>query len=163
MQDHCHDPGTISDVFNSSCYHLLLKWHVSLNRKVCKHRFFAEDTNIALGVSTDGFAPFKKHLQTAWPLLIYNYNLPPNICFHLKHIICLGVIPRPSKPHDFDSYLWPPVEELLQLEMGVAAFNGMSNKAISLCAFLILVFGDIPAISSIPATMGPQPFNVATD
>jgi hypothetical protein len=153
-RDHHHEPGTTSDVFDGSCYRSLLKRHVSLNGKTCKHRFFAENTDIALGLSTDGFAPFKKRSQTAWPLLVYNYNLPPDIRFHLEHIICLGVIPGPSKPHDFDSYLWPLVEELLRLEMGIAAFDGVSNKAISLHAFLILVFGDIPAISMVMRMKG---------
>jgi hypothetical protein len=121
---------------------------------MCRHRFFAEDTDIALGLSTDGFAPFKKRSQTAWPLLIFNYNLPPDIRFHLEHVICLGVVPGPRKPHSFDSFLWPLVEELLRLEMGIAAFDGLSNKAIALRAFLILVFGDIPAISMVMKMKG---------
>jgi hypothetical protein len=153
-RDHQHEPGITNDVFDGSCYRSLLNRRVSLNGKLCKHRFFAEDTDIALGLSTDGFAPFKKRSQTAWPLLIYNYNLPPDVRFHMEHVICLGVIPGPSKPHDFDSFLWPLVEELLRLEMGVAAFDGVSNKVISLRAFLILVFGDIPAISMVTRMKG---------
>jgi hypothetical protein len=153
-RDHRHDPNQNSDVFDGTCYRSLLKKHVSLNGKMCRHRFFAEDTDIALGLSTDGFAPFKKRSQTAWPLLIFNYNLPPDIRFHLEHVICLGVVPGPRKPHSFDSFLWPLVEELLRLEMGIAAFDGLSNKAIALRAFLILVFGDIPAISMVMKMKG---------
>jgi hypothetical protein len=154
VRDHQHNPGVTSDVFDGSCYQSLLNQHVSLNGKKCKHRFFADDTDIALGLSTDGFAPFKKRTQTAWPLLVYNYNLPPDVRFHLEHIICLGVVPGPRKPHDFDSFLWPLVEELLRLEMGVAAHDDVSERPIVLRAFLILVFGDIPAISMVMRMKG---------
>jgi hypothetical protein len=42
-------------------------------------KYFKDDRDMALGLSTDVFAPFKKHKLTAWPLIIFNYNLPPEI------------------------------------------------------------------------------------
>ena len=38
---------------------------------------FSDECDIALGLLTDGFAPFKKHNKTCWPIILFNYNLPP--------------------------------------------------------------------------------------
>jgi hypothetical protein len=151
---HEHEEGIIRDVFDCHCYRSLLPRRVEVNGKKCQHRFFSDGRDVALGFSTDGFAPFKKRKQTAWPLLIFNYNLPPEIRFHMENIICLGVVPGPRKPHDFDSFLWLLVEELLRLELGVAAHDGASDQAFALRAFLILVFGDIPAVSMVMSMKG---------
>jgi hypothetical protein len=64
------------------------------------------------------------------------------------------VIPGPKKPSDFDSFLWPLVQELLQLEIGVSAFNEITKDVFLLHAYLIVVFGDIPAISMIMRMKG---------
>ena len=81
--------------------------------------FFSDPRDIALGLSTDGFGPFKKRNKTARPLIIFNYNLPPKERFRKENI----TIPGPKKPADMDSFLWPLVQELLQLEIGVSAFD----------------------------------------
>ena len=52
-------------------------------------------------------------------------------------------------PEDFDSFLWPFVKEMLRLAIGVHAYDILSDDFFALRAFLILVFGDIPAISMI--------------
>ena len=89
--------------------------------------FFSDPRDIALGLSTDGFGPFKKCTKTAWPLIIFNYNLPPKERFKKENIISLGTIPGPKKPGDMDSFLWPLVQELLQLEIGVSAFDSIAQ------------------------------------
>ncbi|KAG5634166.1 hypothetical protein H0H81_003090 [Sphagnurus paluster] len=73
------DPMTIKDVFDGSHYSSLRKTNVKINGRVRPYKHFWDDRDIALGLSTDGFAPFKKWKATAWPLLIFNYNLPPEI------------------------------------------------------------------------------------
>ncbi|KAF7348742.1 hypothetical protein MVEN_01393300 [Mycena venus] len=92
--------------------------------------------------------------KTCWPLILFNYNLPPEIRFHLKHILCVGVIPGPKKPQDADSFLWPLIEELLKLELGVSAFDISASEKFALRAYLTTVFGDIPAISMIMRMKG---------
>jgi Transposase family tnp2 len=52
-----------------------------------------------------------------------------------------------KKPCDLDSFLWPLVQELLQLEMGVSAFDAITKAVFLLHAYLIVVFGDIPAVT----------------
>ena len=144
--DHQFNPPTITDVFDGSHYHTLLNTFVTVADQQLPFLFFNDPRDVALGLSTDGFGPFKHRQQTAWPLLIFNYNLPPEVRFNKKHVISLGVIPGPKKPGDIDSFLWPLVQELLQLMLGVQAYDALSRSVYLLRAYLILVFGDIPAV-----------------
>ena len=105
-------------------------------------------------MSTDGFAPFRRRKKTCWPLLLYNYNLPPEIRFHLQYILCIGIIPGPNKSKDFDSFFWPAVKELLKLAMGIRVFDVAQSELFPLRAYLILVFGDIPALSMVMRIKG---------
>jgi Transposase family tnp2 len=81
-----------------------------------------------------------------WPLILFNYNLPPEDQFHISNIISLGIILGPKKPVNMDSFLWPLVEEMLELVAGVIAFDLLSLSAFVLHAYIIIVFGDIPAV-----------------
>ena len=50
---------------------------------------FSDEQDIALSLLTDGFAPFKQCDKMCWPVIIFNYNLPPNIRFQKKYCIHL--------------------------------------------------------------------------
>lgn len=121
--EHKHDPNKITDIFDSSDYLCLKTEHVVVGGKQHTHKFFNDARDIALGLSMDGFTPFRRRKHTCWPIILFNYNLPPDIRFHLEYILCVAVIPGPKKPKDFDSFLWPLVQELLELEIGVRAFD----------------------------------------
>ncbi|GBE87125.1 hypothetical protein SCP_1003720 [Sparassis crispa] len=153
-EEHKHDLNVIKDVFDSEIYRSLCGQPVIVNGKPLKHRYFEDSRDIALGLSTDGFAPFKRRKQTAWPLIAYNYNLPPEVRFHKKNIIPIAVIPGPKKLANFDSFLWPLAEEMLRLAVGVRAWDVLTAAMFVLHAFLILVGGDIPAISMIMCMKG---------
>jgi hypothetical protein len=114
-----HAEDKMKDIFDGSNYRSLLERKVNINNHALKHLFFGGHRDIALGYSTDGYSPHKRKAKTAWPLIIYNYNLPPEERFHDDNIIVLGVIPGPKKPHDFDSFAWPMMEELLALAVGI--------------------------------------------
>jgi hypothetical protein len=58
-QIHKHTPGMKSDVFDGSNYCSLCKQQVKFQGKYLNHRYFADRCDVALGLSTDGFAPFK--------------------------------------------------------------------------------------------------------
>ena len=139
----------ITDIWDGSVYRELKSRVIHINGKRSKATYFSDPHDLALGLTTDGFAPWKRRKYTAWPLLIINYNLPPDKRFHKKHIIALSVIPGPKKPKDVDSFLFPLVEELLELSQGVRAFDASTGHYFRLRAFLILAFGDIPAVSLI--------------
>jgi hypothetical protein len=149
-----HNPTKIQDIFDGKLYRLLLGKHVRSKDRPQRHTYFDDLRNIALGLSTDGYAPFKRWKKTAWPLLLFNYNLPPDIRFHDENILFLGVIPGPNKPHDFDSFIWPLLEELLQLEMGVDTWDSLEKKTFKLRAFLLIVFGNIPTVSMVMRMKG---------
>jgi hypothetical protein len=144
---HHHVPGTIKDIFDGTHYRTLQTTHVTVDDKKRPYKFFSDPRDVALGLSTDGFAPFRRRQTTAWPLLLFNFNLPPEIRILIDNILCLGVIPGPKKPKDFDSFLYLLVEELLTLALGVRAYDAYLSELFRLRAYLILIFGDIPAIS----------------
>lgn len=152
--EHVHKPGTITDVMDSRSYRRLLTQKVVVDGRSLDHKYFEDKRDIALGLSTDGFAPLKRRTKTAWPLILFNYNLPPDVRNHLANILGLGVIPGPKKPVDFDSFLWPLVQEMLRLSVGVHAYDALSDSFFALRAYLIRVFGDIPAISMVMRMKG---------
>jgi len=152
--DFISEPDIIKDILDSENYMRLKKEYVMIGGIKQAHKFFSDDSEIALGLSLDGFCPFKRHNQTCWPLIIFNYNLPPEIWFLLCYILCIGVIPGPQKPKDADSFAYPLILELLELLHGIAAFDANQNELFALHAYLVTVFGDILAISMIMCMKG---------
>lgn len=152
--DHAPEPGVTKDIFDGTHYRNLKGKQVHIDDKPIPAWFFNDPRDIALGLSTDGFGPFKHRTQTSWPIIIFNYNLPPDVRFHLRNIISVGNIPGPRKPWDADSFLYPLIQEAIQLEIGVTAFDALSQSIFLLRAFLIAVFGDIPAVSMLMRIKG---------
>ena len=146
--------GVSSDIFDGAQHKTLCGTNVELDHKTFAHKYFSDHRDVALGLSTDGFAPFNKRKKTAWPLILFNYNLAPDIRFHMEHILALGVIPGPKKPKDFDSFLYPFLQELFRLMQGVRALDILTSAFFILRAYLIAVFGDIPAISMVMRMKG---------
>ena len=66
--EYVHKPGIIKDVFNGSHYQTLLDTFVPIDSS-SPFFFFSDPRDIALGLSTDGFALFKKHDKTYWPII----------------------------------------------------------------------------------------------
>ena len=151
--EYMHEPGIIKDVFDGSHYQSLLKTVVPAGVSN-PFFYFSDEHDIALGLSTDGFGPFKKHKQTCWPIILFNYNIPAEFRFQKKYCIHVATVPGPKKPWDWDSFCWPLAQELIQLEMGVKAFNGVTLSLFLLHAYLILAFGDIPAMALIMRMKG---------
>ena len=54
----------------------------------------------------------------------------------------------------FDSFLWPAVEEFLTLVLGTRAYDALLHELFLLRAHLILIGGDIPAISMVMRMKG---------
>ncbi|KAJ7100776.1 hypothetical protein B0H15DRAFT_765499, partial [Mycena belliarum] len=54
------EPGKVKDVFDGTHYKDLLRKFVTLHGVTLAHKFFSDIRDIALGVSFDGFAPFKR-------------------------------------------------------------------------------------------------------
>jgi hypothetical protein len=150
---HQHSAGKTQDVFDGSHYRSLRDQHVRLNGKKLVHKYFADPRDVALGLSADGFSPFKTCKKTVWAFVLFNYNLPPDTRFHVENILALGAI-GPKKPVDPDSFLWPAIQELLRLMVGIRAFDALTSTVFALRAFLILAFGDIPAVAMLMRMKG---------
>ena len=145
---HVHVPGVIEDVFDGSHYQSLLNTIVP-GGEDNPFLYFSDEHDIALGLSTDGFAPFKKHDKTCWPIILFNYNYHPKIWFQKKYCIHVATVLGPKKPWDWDSFCWPLIQELIQLEQGVRVFNLISWALFLLHAYLIFAFGDIHTMALI--------------
>jgi len=155
--EHKHTLGKTTDVFDSHIYRRLLGKNIDIDGKQASHEYFMDPRDVALGLSTDGFGPFKRCKTTCWPIVLFNYNLPPEVQFHSNTIIGLGTIP--GKPVDTDSFLWLAFEEFVRLQMGVKAFDSLAGELFLLQAYLILVFGDIPAMSMVMRMNGHNRFS----
>ena len=137
----------ITDIWDGKLYRDLRNRHIKVKGSYLQAKYFSDSHDLALGLTTDGFSPWRKRKYTAWPILIIVYNLAPEKRNHQKNILPVSIIPGPKKPKDIDSFLYPLVEELFQLSNGVRAFDARTGKLFCLRAFLILAFGDIPAVS----------------
>ena len=146
--------GIMQDIFDGKLYRALLETLIVIAGKKLPFHYFSDPRDIALGFSTDGVCVFKKRSKTCWPLLIYNFNLPPEVRFLIENIIPVGVIPGPKKPLELDTFLDPLVQELIQLEIGTMAFDALSNTVFLLRAHLIVALGDIPAIALVMRMKG---------
>jgi Transposase family tnp2 len=136
---HQYDPTKITDIFDGAHYRSLLGTPVTIGNEELLMWFFSDPRDVAFGFSMDGFGPFKRCNKTAWPLIIFNYNIPPKERFQKKNIIFFGTIPGPKEPADIDSFLWPIIQELLQLAIGVSAFDVIAQVSF-LVSFLFYHF-----------------------
>lgn len=148
------DWDDVIDVFDGEHYLSLLEERVVIGDEKLGHCFFSDHRDIALGISFDGFCPFKRRKQTCWPIIAFNYNLPPEERFHLDNIICLGVIPGPTQAKDTDPFLWPLVNEMLTFARGITAFDSSAKESFILHAYKFLAFGDIPAVAKLMLMKG---------
>ena len=78
-------------------------------------------------------------------------------------MICIGVILGPKQPKDINSFFIPLLNELLELQDGVS-MHGLSLEpegiqyGFVLHVFIIIIFGDIPAISKLMMMKGHNAF-----
>jgi len=95
-------------------------WDGELIKDLTKDGLFSQATDMALGLLTDGVQVFKIRSKfSVWPVLIMNFNLPPHLRYLSQDILVSGIIPGPKNPKDINSFLYPLVQELLQLEKGI--------------------------------------------
>ena len=146
---HVHVPGVFTDIFDGECYQQLCSTPIAVHGQPVNPpaNYFEDNRDIALGLSTDGYGIFTHGQATAWPLIIFIYNLPPELRFHIEHILALGIIPGPNKPSNIGSFLIPLHEELFRLAEGISAHDPQSRSIFLLRAFLVIFFGDFPAIA----------------
>ncbi|XP_073137959.1 uncharacterized protein [Henckelia pumila] len=116
-----------------------------------RHCEFASDPrNVRLGLTTDGFNPFKNQstAHSTWPVVLLPYNLPPWECMKPHSIILSTLIPGPKAPgNDIDVYLRPLLTELKDLwENGIATYDACDKEMFQMRAALLWTISDFPGL-----------------
>jgi Transposase family tnp2 len=100
----------------------------------------------------------KKKSNSAWPILLTNYNITPEVRNRLDNLLPVTVIPGPNGPKCLDSLLVPLIEELHHLACGVCTYDAATNEHFDLHAYLILFSGDLPAMLKLLCLRGNNPY-----
>ena len=95
--------------------------------------FTVEHQNLCLGLATDGMNPFsiKRSTWSTWPILLFNYNIPPWMTTKQHFIMLSMIIPNPqsSTSSDFDIFLKPLLEGLIKLwDVGVDTHDALGYE-----------------------------------
>jgi hypothetical protein len=116
-------------------------------------RDFAEDLrNLRLALATDGFNPFgnMSSQYSMWPVLLTPLNLPPWECVNPSNCFMALLIPGPKCPgKNFDVFLEPLIEELMELWKGVSTYDACTRKKFNLRAAVLWCIHDYPALSTL--------------
>jgi hypothetical protein len=114
---------------------------------------FADDPrNLRLALATDGFNPFgnMSTQYSMWPVLLTPLNLPPWECVNPTNCFMSLLIPGPRSPgKDFDVFLEPLIEELLELWKGVSTYDSCTKKKFKLRAAVLWCIHDYPALATL--------------
>jgi len=113
------------------------------------HSEFASETrNIRLGLSSDGFNPFRtmSTSYSTWPVMMVVYNYPPWLSMKSEYTMLSLLIPGKDSPgNDIDVYLQPLIEELKELwELGVDTYDASKNQSFKVRAALLWTISDYP-------------------
>ncbi|CDO70568.1 hypothetical protein BN946_scf184579.g24 [Trametes cinnabarina] len=142
------DDDIIRDVFSSDHYRRLRTTRVLVDGQELPHLHFSDARDIAFAICMDAYLLFqrKRAGPSATPILLQNYNLPPDLRIHLDHLFCLGIIGGPNQPKRLHTFLIPFEEECVQLAHGVSTYDALKRELFLLHAYCILCLGDIIAI-----------------
>ena len=147
-----------------------------LYQDLLQRGFFKDKRDIALSGTCDEYQIFEQRTDDCWVILFINNNLHPFIRVKKDNLLVTMIIPGPHSPKNFNSFLYPLVKELKELEgklilkfnnvkflfiyflnrnygllniitEGVFCIDGRTNEPFILHAHLLTWTGDIPALS----------------
>nr|XP_016511549.1 PREDICTED: uncharacterized protein LOC107828697 [Nicotiana tabacum] len=117
------------------------------------HQDFSQDPqNVRLGLSSDGFNPFKSMSisHSTWPVVLVPYNLPPWLCMKQPYMILSMIIDGPHAPgNDIDVHLRPLIDELKELWVGVDTYDASKNHMFQMRASLLWTVSDFLALGNL--------------
>jgi len=114
--------------------------------------FAVDSRNLRLALATDGFNPFgiMSTQYNMWPVLLTPINLPPWECVNPANCFMSLLIPGPkSLGKDFDLFLEPLIDELLELWVGVSTLDACTGWKFDLHATVLWCIHDFPALSTL--------------
>ena len=94
----------------------------------------------------------KNKNNSAWPITLINYNLPPEIWFQTENLIAVSVIPH--GPKALDTFFFPLTEECKLLTQGVLTYDAEALQNFELHANSLTFSGDLPEISKLLCLQG---------
>lgn len=108
--------------------------------------FSLDCRNVRLGLSADGFNPFKTRsiVHSTWLIVLKTLNLPPWMCRKQPYLILPTLIDGPKGSGDkIDVYLQPLVDELKILwEDGIRTYDAASDSMFNMHAALLWTISD---------------------
>lgn len=114
--------------------------------------FAVDSRNLRLALASDGFNPFgnMNTKYSMWPLFVVPYNLQPWACMELSNFMMALLILGPLAPgKDFDVFLEPLMEDLLELWKGVQTYDAFSGNMFNLRAAVLWCIHGYPALSTL--------------
>jgi hypothetical protein len=118
-----------------------------------KFRDFAADPrNLRFSLATDGFNPFgnMSTQYSMWLVLLTPLNLAPWESVNPSNFFMALLIPGPRCPgKDFDLFLEPLIDELVELWKGVSTYDAITGKKFDLRAAVLWCIHDYPALATL--------------
>lgn len=99
------DHDNIGDIFDGNIYKELLN-----------DGYFPDQRDIAFTASCDGYQIFRQKTDDCWVFLFINNNLPKELRVKKENLMVTLIIPGPRQPQDFNSFLYPIIEEMKSLQ-----------------------------------------------
>lgn len=130
-------------------------WDSNLYHDISQNGLLTEITDMGFILTTNGLLLFQIGSAEIWPIFLINLNLPPLERVKEDNIITVGFVPGPKSPVDLESFLRPLVDELGILMDGYKdVYNGHMKTTFTLRGNVVLVSGDMPAMSKLMAMKG---------
>ena len=138
--------GMLRDYFDGEGY-----------RKLCDMYGGEEEVkyDVFLGISADGFEPYKNRRYSVWSIAAINLNLPPHERFKVKNILPLGFVPGPTQPKNLQSYCVPIINEVRKTLSSDGVKLRFYDGAMRMVRIHIVAFsGDQPATCKLSGLVG---------
>src|SRR5436305_8440188 len=109
-------------------------WNRQLYKTLKEQRgLFSEKNDLGFLFSTNSVRLFKSWTTfESWPLMLINFNLPPDERYKIENILLCGYIPSPKAPTLIDSFFEPLVQEFETLQQGITAWNALTQSDFTL-------------------------------
>jgi hypothetical protein len=95
----------IGDIFDGLVYKELLN-----------EEYFPNPRDVAFTASCDGYQIFRQKTDDCWVFLFLNNNLPQELRVKKENLMVALIVPGPKQPQDFNSFLFPLIQEMKILE-----------------------------------------------
>jgi hypothetical protein len=153
---HNNNPDLLADKFDGDYFRELSQRTVKVQGIDIGHTYFSDGRDQSLAISLDGFTFFEtvgKHVTktkyNTWLIIGILDNLDPLTRTRRKNIMILGVIPGPGSPKNLNSFLHWLQRDLHLLSIGILSWDAAKREYFLLRAYLLWLFGDMPAIAHI--------------